>query len=140
MTYEEAKKKAQAAADEYGFDYGVEKLGDAYHTLMLPAVGYRFGHELHCEVVSCTILSKCRPGHGPMARFRPVPGKFVVDLVQNIFVKVTRYGTDASGEYVEVQRAGSYGARVRLPLTCIRAMTDAERREHAESGGEMWWR
>lgn len=63
------------------------------------------------------------------AQFRPVPGKFCVELVQNKIVKVRSYGKDASGDYIEVQRAGSYRATERLPLTCIRRLTDDERRE-----------
>jgi hypothetical protein len=60
--------------------------------------------------------------------YRPVPGKLTVDP-QNRICTVRRYGTDSAGEYVEVQLAGSYGAHVRLPLSCIRPLTDAERNE-----------
>ncbi len=64
--------------------------------------------------------------------YRPVPGKLTVDH-QNRIVTVKWYGTDSSGEYVEVQLAGSYGAHVRLPLSCIRPLTDEERRQAAEA-------
>lgn len=70
MTYEQAKSQAQKYADEYGFDYGVEKLGNDYGCFMLPRRENRFGRELSCEVVSCTVLAKCQPGHGPLARTR----------------------------------------------------------------------
>lgn len=46
---------------------------------------------------------------------------------------VKRYGSDSSGEFVEVQLAGSYGAHVRLPVSCIRPLTDEERRQAAEA-------
>lgn len=62
-------------------------------------------------------------------QYRPVPGKLTVDATKNAVVTVKAYGKDASGEYVEVQFAGSYGARVRLPLSCIRPLTDQEREE-----------
>lgn len=58
--------------------------------------------------------------------YRPCPGKLTIDMVQNRIVTVKRYGKDASGEYVEVQLGGSYGAHVRLPLSCIRPLTDAD--------------
>jgi len=56
-----------------------------------------------------------------MTEFRPVPGKRVLDP-QNRVVTVKRYGTDGGSEYVEVQLEGSYGAHVRLPLSCIRRL------------------
>jgi len=64
--------------------------------------------------------------------YRPIPGKFTVDASTNRIVKVTRYGNDASGEYIEVQLAGSYGAHVRLPISCIRPLTDKDRLELSE--------
>ncbi len=67
------------------------------------------------------------------SQYRPVPGKLTVDLAQNCVMKVVGYGRDASGEYVEVKYAGSYGARKRLPLSCIRRPTDQEREEASES-------
>jgi hypothetical protein len=74
--------------------------------------------------------------------YRPIPGKLTVDP-QSRIVTVRRYGTDSSGEYIEVQLAGSYGAHVRLPVSSIRPLTDDERRqaakaadaEHAMRGG-----
>jgi hypothetical protein len=65
VTYDEAKRAAQAAADESGFDYGVEKLGRDFRYFMLPQKQNRFGHELRCEIVHCTTLAKCQKGHGP---------------------------------------------------------------------------
>lgn len=66
-TYEEVKKDAQERANATGYDIGVEKLGGSYRSFMLPQKKNRFGHELRCEVVFCTDLSKCKPGHGPNA-------------------------------------------------------------------------
>jgi hypothetical protein len=65
MTYDEAKKTARAKADEFGYDYGVAKNAFGYSAFMLPQKRNRCGHELRCEVVSCTDLAKCQPGHGP---------------------------------------------------------------------------
>ena len=64
--------------------------------------------------------------------YRPIPGKFTVDASMNRIVKVTGYGSDGGGEYVEVQLAGSYGAHVRLPISCIRPLTDQDRLELSE--------
>lgn len=54
---------------------------------------------------------------------RPAIGASVVDPL-NRTVIVTSYGTDASGEYVEVRLSGSYGAHVRLPVSCIRTQSN----------------
>jgi len=62
-----------------------------------------------------------------MTTYRPIPGKRTVDP-QNRIVTVRCYGDDSTGAYVEVQLAGSYGARVRLPVSCIRPLTDEEHR------------
>jgi hypothetical protein len=59
--------------------------------------------------------------------YAPIPGKPTVEVTQNRIVTVVRYGSDASGNYVEVRLAGSYGATMRLPLSCIRPLTDEER-------------
>ena len=68
-SYQEARGRAQALADELGFDFGVErhKVGkhEWWSIFMLPSKEHRFGFELRCEVVHCTILEKCKPGHGP---------------------------------------------------------------------------
>lgn len=64
-----------------------------------------------------------------MTTVRPVPGKRVMDLTHNRVVTVRRYGSDVSGEYVEVRLGGSYGAHVRLPLSCVRSLTPEEREE-----------
>lgn len=63
--------------------------------------------------------------------YRPVPGKWCVDLTGPRLVRVAAWGASGA-EWVEVRRAGSYGARVRLPPTCIRPLTDAERVELSE--------
>ena len=61
---------------------------------------------------------------------KPVPGKLVVDMTCNRVVEVRRYGSDSTGrEYVEVRLAGSYGARIRLPLSCVRPLNDEDRKE-----------
>lgn len=70
--YTTARQDAQAKADATGFDYGLENLRlagrDNWHVFMLPQKKNRFGHEARCEVVSPMDLTKCKPGHGPMAR------------------------------------------------------------------------
>ena len=66
MDYDEAKAKAQKRADDLGMDQGVEKnelFGD-YTTFGLPQKQHRYGHELRCEVVSCSTWDKILPGHG----------------------------------------------------------------------------
>ncbi len=64
--------------------------------------------------------------------YRPIPGKFTVDAALRRIVRVRSYGRDAAGEYVEVRCAGSYGATYRLPLSCIRPLTVADRAELGE--------
>lgn len=72
-TYESVRADAQAAADADGHDRGVERLGAAWRCFLLPQRQYRAGHERACEVVSCAVLQRCPPGHGPLARdFPPV--------------------------------------------------------------------
>lgn len=61
--------------------------------------------------------------------YRPVPGKLTYDLVANRIARIRTYGRDASGEYVELECLGTYRARVRRPLGCIRRMTEEERIE-----------
>ncbi len=72
--------------------------------------------------------------------YRPVSGKWTFDLTINAPAKVAGYGKDASGEYVEVQRAGSYAARARVPLSCIRRLTDEERAEVGAAIDAGLWR
>lgn len=72
--YAEVKAEAQKKADESGFDFGVEKDFFGYRCFGLPEKKNRYGHELQCEVVSCSFLDKCQPGHGPMAKGRPNDG------------------------------------------------------------------
>lgn len=67
--YLEAVSKARAMANADGFDRGLEWnaiLGE-FTIRMLPGKPFRFGHERSCEVVSCDLLEKCQPGHGPCA-------------------------------------------------------------------------
>lgn len=66
--YVAARAKAQADANADGFDRGLEAndLFKVYRSFMLPQRQNRCGHELRCEVVSCEILDRCQPGHGPM--------------------------------------------------------------------------
>ena len=66
-TYAAAKADAQARADATGFDHSLEWQGGfgGWAVGMLPARKNRRGFELRCEVVMCTYLSKCQPGHGP---------------------------------------------------------------------------
>ena len=67
MTYDEAKREAQAKADASGFDHGVKVLANGVaYCWTLPVHRFRFGAEDECEVVHCTDLSRCRPGHGPV--------------------------------------------------------------------------
>lgn len=68
VTYEEAKEKAQSLANELGFDYGVEASDPMFgwRCFMLPRRENRYGFETRCEVVSCSDLSRCQPGHGPL--------------------------------------------------------------------------
>jgi len=67
MNYAEAKLEAQTKADETGYDYGVMKNAfGGYSCFMLPQKRNRGGSELRCEVVSCSNLSRCQIGHGPV--------------------------------------------------------------------------
>ena len=70
MTYDEARRKAQELADEFGCDYGIER--NAYYPnggfappFALPRRENRYGYELRCEVVHPHDPSTCQPGHGP---------------------------------------------------------------------------
>jgi len=65
--YRTARAEAQRLADADGYDRGIEAndLMKEWRVFMLPQKRNRYGHELRCEVVSCTDLSKCKPGHGP---------------------------------------------------------------------------
>lgn len=65
--YSVAKAEAQAKADASGRDHGLE-INDLFKSFMvraLPNRENRYGHELRCEVVSCSDLSKIPAGHGP---------------------------------------------------------------------------
>jgi hypothetical protein len=64
-----ARDKAQAAANADGMDRGLERndVFKEFRVFILPRRENRTGHELRCEVVSCEILAKCQPGHGPRA-------------------------------------------------------------------------
>jgi hypothetical protein len=65
--YRIAREKAQALANETGFDYGIEAndLFREFRVFMLPMRANRSGHELRCEVVHCTNLATVQIGHGP---------------------------------------------------------------------------
>lgn len=69
--YSEVRAEAQKKANEYGYDYGVEKDFFGYRCFMLPEKKNRYGHEIYCEVVHPENLEKCKPGHGPLAEGRP---------------------------------------------------------------------
>ena len=63
--YAEVKREAQTLADETGFDYGIDGASAfGYRLFMLPRKENRNGHELRCEVVWCSDLSRQQPGHG----------------------------------------------------------------------------
>lgn len=66
--YLEQRAEAQAKANLTGHDYGLcrNDVFRDFSVFMLPQRQHRFGHELTCEVVSCTDLSRCPPGHGPV--------------------------------------------------------------------------
>ena len=65
--YKRLRFEAQAAANNDGFDRGIEAndLFQHWNMFRLPRRENRCGHELRCEVVSCEILDRCQPGHGP---------------------------------------------------------------------------
>lgn len=63
--YKSVRAEAQKQADELGFDFGVERDAFGFRSFMLPRRENRYGHEVRCEVVSCSNLAKCQPGHGP---------------------------------------------------------------------------
>lgn len=67
-SYRSVKAEAQRCADETGLDHGIHRSAmRGFYYFMLPRAENRSGHELRCEVVHCTDLAKCRPGHGPNA-------------------------------------------------------------------------
>jgi hypothetical protein len=68
--YRAARRDAQTRADQTGYDHGIERndLFKNFRVFMLPRRENRHGHELRCEVVMCSDLARCQPGHGPMAR------------------------------------------------------------------------
>lgn len=75
-------------------------------------------------------------------RYRPVPGKFTFDLSYGAPAKIVGYETISGApvaEYVKVQRAGSYRAVVSIPLSCIRPLTDEERKEIAINCDLGFW-
>ncbi len=75
-TYAAARAKAQAAANVTGIDHRLEWLGDlsGWAVSMLPEKYARYGFEASCEVVSCEDLSRCQPGHGPLANSKAKKG------------------------------------------------------------------
>ena len=64
MTYLEVKGMAMALANASGADYGIESLGGEWRKFRLPASAFRTGHELRCEVVTCSYWDVILPGHG----------------------------------------------------------------------------
>lgn len=68
--YREIRAAAQAAADADGHDRGIERLNGSFRSFLLPRRENRYGHELRCEVVSCSDLRRCVPGHGPIVATR----------------------------------------------------------------------
>ncbi len=79
--YAEIRAAAQARADATGQDQGIEVLpaynrqtrkwdAKSYHTFGLPERGSRYGRDATCEVVSCSDLARCWPGHGPIPMTR----------------------------------------------------------------------
>lgn len=67
MIYEEARKSAQAKADATGWDYILRPVYNGWTVTMLPRRENRFGADLDGEVVMCSNLDQCKPGHGPLA-------------------------------------------------------------------------
>ena len=66
QTYEEVRAEAQETANRTGYDRGLETSPyEGYRHFGLPRRENRYGHELRCEVVSCSDISRCQPGHGP---------------------------------------------------------------------------
>lgn len=66
-SYRGARAGAQELADRDGFDIGIwpNEIFRCWTTQTLPRRENRFGHEARCEVVSCSVLARCQPGHGP---------------------------------------------------------------------------
>jgi hypothetical protein len=64
--YKAAKTDAQARADSSGRDFGLEAndLFKSWNVFGLPNRENRCGHELRCEVVSCSSIEKTAKGHG----------------------------------------------------------------------------
>lgn len=71
--YGAAKAEAQALADASGLDVGIE-ISDTC-PISAPVINVRFppnkknrqGYTSFAEVVMCSDLAKCMPGHGPLA-------------------------------------------------------------------------
>ena len=64
--YRTARALAQSAANESGYDYGLEynSVFFEYRVFLLPARQHRSGHELRCEVVMPERIERQKPGHG----------------------------------------------------------------------------
>jgi hypothetical protein len=63
--YEAVRAEAQSACDADGFDRGMTRETYGHWFMRLPAKQFRGGGELLCELVMCSDLAKCQPGHGP---------------------------------------------------------------------------
>ena len=70
--YADAREYAQKEADRDGYDWGIEQTPhymparERWRVFGLPGRESRYGHETRCEVVSCSVLERCRKGHGPI--------------------------------------------------------------------------
>lgn len=64
--YARGKVWAQVMANNSGFDYGIEKnpIFGTYSAFMLPRKINRSGHELRCEIVTCSDINRMQTGHG----------------------------------------------------------------------------
>jgi hypothetical protein len=76
--YAAARAEAQTKANVMSIDVGIERndLFKSFHVFLLPAVKYRSGHEIRCEVVSP--VNAPAPVYGSDERCRhcgnPLPG------------------------------------------------------------------
>jgi hypothetical protein len=66
VSYERVKREAQRLSDLDGWDRGIEcnELFREHRCFMLPNKANRCGHELRCEVVSCSSDERTQKGHG----------------------------------------------------------------------------
>jgi hypothetical protein len=64
------RDEAQALSDADGFDRILESCPTfRYWThRIIPGVRWRMGAEVTCEKVMCSVIERCKPGHGPLAK------------------------------------------------------------------------